>query len=74
MSDIAPIYIPCAAGSNTQTDFLIRLSIRSYGSLAEILGHPIMHLTPQDARKAAAALVAIADHADGLEGAGRQTP
>ena len=63
MSEIAPAYIPCAAGQQAQADFLIR----PYGALVEILGHPTMHLTPQDARKAAFALLAIADRAEGLK-------
>jgi hypothetical protein len=61
VSEIAPQYIPCAAGNQTQTDFLIR----PHGALVEILGHATMHLAPQDARKAAFALLAIADRADG---------
>lgn len=66
MSEIAPAYIPCAAGTRTQTDFLIRPC--PYDSaLIEILGHPIMDIMPQDARKAAFALLAMADRADGLK-------
>lgn len=63
MPETAPAYIPCAAGNQTQTDFLIR----PHGGLIEILGHPTMHLTPVDARKAAFALLAMADRADGHE-------
>lgn len=51
-----PIHIPCASGNNVFTDFLIR----RHGDLIQILGHPEMTLTPQDALKASAEITAIA--------------
>ena len=52
MSEDRALYIPCASGEQTQTDFLIQRR----GDLVQILGHPDMLLTPKDALQAASAL------------------
>jgi len=61
MSEDHPQYIPCASGNQLMTDLLIR----RHGDLVEIVGHLIVHLTPQDARRAAVSLLALADSIDG---------
>ena len=57
MSEDRPVYIPCASGNQLMTDFVMQ----TRGSLIEIVGHPIMQLTPQDALWAARMLKAMAD-------------
>lgn len=54
MSESRPVYIPCASGNQAQTELLVRRQ----GSLIEILGHPTVHLTPDDARAMIAAMQA----------------
>ena len=56
MSENRAVYIPCASGEQTQTDFLIQRR----GDLVQILGHPDMLLTPKDALQAASALKRVA--------------
>ena len=65
MSEDRALYIPCASGEQTQTDFLIQRR----GDLVQILGHPDMRLTPKDALQAASALkrVAMAALVDSLQ-------
>ena len=55
MSEDRPVYIPCASGNQLMTD----LMIRRCGDLVEIVGHPIMHLTPKDALYAAETIQGI---------------
>lgn len=57
MSEDRPVYIPCASGNQLMTD----LMIRRCGDLVEIVGHPIMHLAPQDAIYAAETIRGIAN-------------
>jgi hypothetical protein len=57
MSEIHPVYIRCASGSNSHTD----CCIRPHGDCVEILGHPLMHLAPDDAVHFATALLHAAD-------------
>lgn len=57
MSEDRPVYIPCASGNQLMTD----LMIRRCGDLVEIVGHPIMHMTPQDALYAAGIIRAMAN-------------
>lgn len=38
-------YVDCASGQSAQTDCCVRV----VGGLVEILGHPLMHFTPNDA-------------------------
>lgn len=57
MSELRPVYIHCASGTQTQTDCLVQ----RYGDLVQILGHPIMEFTPQDARNFAAQVQQVAD-------------
>lgn len=61
MSEISPIYIPCAAGGQSQRECLLQIT----GSLIELLGHAGMQFTPADARSAAKALWAMADSIEG---------
>lgn len=56
MSESQPVYIPCASGEQMQTDFLIQ----RHGDLIQILGHPDMLMTPQDALQAATFLRKLA--------------
>ncbi|NJM13782.1 MAG: hypothetical protein HC889_19760 [Synechococcaceae cyanobacterium SM1_2_3] len=56
MSEDRAVYIPCASGEQTQTDFLIQ----RHGDLVQILGHPDLLLTPKDALQAATALKRVA--------------
>ena len=49
MSEARPEYIPCAAGNNLHTECLARRQ----GDLVQLLGHPDMHFTPQDATRLA---------------------
>lgn len=44
MSEERPIFIDCANGQVAQTDCCVRV----VGSLVEVLGHPLMHFTPED--------------------------
>ena len=62
MSEVHPVYIRCASGSNSHTDCVIR----RFGGLVEILGHPLIHLTPDDAVHFATAIL----HAAGKTGYG----
>jgi hypothetical protein len=62
MSDVHPAYIRCASGSNSHTDCVVR----RFGDLVEIMGHPLMHLTPDDAVHFATAVL----HAAGKTGHG----
>jgi hypothetical protein len=57
-----PTYIRCASGSNSHTDCVVR----RLGDLVEILGHPLIHLTPDDAVHFATAVL----HAAGKTGYG----
>lgn len=61
MSEIAPVYIPCAAGNNAQTDCRFRIA----GSLIEVLSHELLHFAPHEARCAAQTLWAMADSIEG---------
>lgn len=45
MAESYATYIDCASGQSAQTDCCVRVA----GSLVEILGHPLMHFTPNDA-------------------------
>ena len=56
MSEDRAVYIPCASGEQTQTDFLIQ----RHGDLIQILGHPDRLMMPQDALPAATALKRVA--------------
>ena len=56
LSENRAVYIPCASGEQTQTDFLIQ----RHGDLIQILGHPDRLMTPQDALMAATALKRVA--------------
>lgn len=58
MSEDRPVYIACASGNQAMTDFLIRRR----GDLIEIVGHPIMQMTPQDALEAAQTIRVMVDH------------
>ena len=62
MSENLPPYIRCASGSNSHTDCVVRL----FGDCVEILGHPLMHLVPDDAVRFATAIL----HAAGKTGYG----
>ena len=62
MNEERPAYIRCASGNNSHTDCMVR----RFGDLVEILGHPLMHLTPDDAVDFATALL----HAAGKTGYG----
>lgn len=62
MSEYRPSYIRCASGSNSHTDCVVR----SFGSLVEILGHPLMHFAPDDAVHFAMSIL----HAAGKTGYG----
>jgi hypothetical protein len=62
MSDVYPAYIRCASGNNAHTDCVVR----RLGDLVEILGHPLIHLTPDDAVHFATAVL----HAAGKTGYG----
>lgn len=57
MSELRPVYIHCASGTQAQTDCLVQ----RYGDLVQILGHPSMEFTPQDALDFAAQLERIAE-------------
>jgi hypothetical protein len=60
MSDVHPVYIRCASGSNSHTDCVVR----RFGDLVEILGHPLMCFAPDDAVHFATAVL----HAAGKTG------
>jgi len=62
MSEDRPVYIRCASGSNAHTDCVVR----RFGELTEILGHPLMQFTPEDAVRFATAVL----HAAGKTGYG----
>jgi hypothetical protein len=62
MSEERPVYVRCASGSNAHTDCVVR----RFGDLTEILGHPLMQFTPEDARRFATAIL----HAAGKTGYG----
>lgn len=62
MSEVHPVYIRCASGNNSHTDCVVR----PFGDCVEILGHPLMHLTPDDAVHFATAML----HAAGKTGYG----
>jgi hypothetical protein len=62
MSEVHPVYIRCASGSNSHTDCVVR----RFGELTEILGHPLMHFAPDDAVRFATAIL----HAAGKTGYG----
>jgi len=61
MSEDRPVYIRCASGSNAHTDCVVR----SFGDLVEILGHPMMQFTSEDAVHFATALLVAADKSSG---------
>jgi hypothetical protein len=61
MSEMRATYIPCASGNNAQTDCLFQI----HGSLIEVIGHPIMHFCPDEARQAAQTLWTMADSIEG---------
>lgn len=61
MSEVRPVYIPCASSNNAQTDCLFRIT----GSLIELLGYPSMQFAPNEARSAAKTLWAMADSIEG---------
>ena len=50
------MHIPCAAQNDAQTD----IECRRYGDLIAIIGHPVIHMTPADARALAYCLLALA--------------
>lgn len=56
MSEVHPVYIRCASGSNAHTD----CCIRPHGDCVEILGHPLMHVAPDDAVHFATAMLRAA--------------
>jgi len=56
MSELRPVYIHCASGTQAQTDCLVQ----RYGDLVQVLGHPIMEFTPQDALNFAAQVQQVA--------------
>lgn len=58
MSEDRPVYIACASGNQAMTDFLIQRR----GDLVEIVGHPIMQMTPQDALEAAQTIKIMVSH------------
>lgn len=60
MSETRPTYVACASGSQLMADCLVR----RHGSLIELVGHPIMHFTPGDARRLALTLQGMADAID----------
>jgi len=62
MSEVHPVYVRCASGSNAHTD----CCIRPFGDCVEILGHPLMHFAPDDAVRFATAIL----HAAGKTGYG----
>ena len=62
MSEVRPVYIRCASGSNSHTDCVVR----PLGDLVEILGHPLMQFAPHDALRFATAMI----HAAGKTGYG----
>jgi hypothetical protein len=45
MSELPAVYIACASGNNPQTD----VAVRGCGDLIQLLGHPQMTFTPNDA-------------------------
>lgn len=57
MSESRPQYIHCASGNQVFTD----CRVQRYGDLVQILGHPTMEFTPQDARKFAAQVQQVVD-------------
>jgi hypothetical protein len=59
MSEVHPQYIPCASGTQTQTD----VCVQAKGSLVELLGHPQVWLIPEDAHLLGVALIHAAQHA-----------
>lgn len=54
-----PNWIPCDSGSQPQVDACVRVA----GGLVEILGHPQMRFTPEDAMILAAAIIHAAQQA-----------
>ena len=52
MSESRPVYISCSAGQNAFTD----LYVRRKGDSVEIVGHPAVLLTEQEAEKLADAI------------------
>lgn len=54
-----PQWIPCASGTHPQTDCCVQVK----GSLVELLGHPQMHFTPNDAYVLAATIIHAAKDA-----------
>lgn len=59
MSEPKTTYIDCANGQIAQTDCCVRVA----GSLVEVLGHPLMHFTPEDAAVLGSAILDAARHA-----------
>ena len=59
MSETYPQYIPCASGTQPQTDVCVQVK----GSLVEMLGHPQVWLTPGDAYLLAVTLIHAAKDA-----------
>jgi hypothetical protein len=59
MSDKSVTYIDCASGQSAQTDCCVRV----VGSLVEILGHSLMHFTPEDAAVLGTVLITAAQQA-----------
>jgi hypothetical protein len=57
MSEIRSVYVRCASGSNSHTD----CCIRPHGDCVEILGHPLMHIAPDDAVHFATAMLHAAN-------------
>lgn len=57
MSEVHPVYIRCASGSNAHTDCVVR----RFGDLVEILGHPLMQFAPDDAVRFATAILHAAE-------------
>lgn len=57
MTEFHPIYIRCASGNNAHTDCLVR----RHGDLVEIIGHPSMHLTADDAQTLVGAILCAAE-------------
>lgn len=60
MSEIHPVYIPCASGNNAMTDTCV---VR-HGNLIRLLGHPQMDFTSDDARWLAQSILNLLGESD----------
>ncbi len=59
MSENRPTYIPCASGTQAQTDVCVQVK----GSLVEMQAHPQTWLTPEDAASLGVVLLHAAQQA-----------